>query len=269
MQTWDHKQPDRAFYSYYHAHHLNKILFQTQIYLTKKLIHRLHVLNPLTNTDIIGNVLYFMVVGKTVVRKPLEGVDSLPGSHTVPSSITTGVKQTAALETQTNPPLKINTNMNEVKISDTVVPPSPSVSKLPVGILDPMVLNRTIHNRSPDRVLPEVILEEREDEDELQSPKTAPSLKQRQEDAEANTQGWTLTGAVTDLGDQEPATEKRQQPNDRRRSSIRQIALNVTRKLSMVGPRPQGFTHIGDEEKSAVDAANGGSLKVKPRLPAL
>jgi hypothetical protein len=30
VQTWDHKQPDRAFYSYYEAHNLNKILFQTQ-----------------------------------------------------------------------------------------------------------------------------------------------------------------------------------------------------------------------------------------------
>lgn len=64
VQTWDHKQPGKAFYSYYHAFHLNKILFQTQVYLGKKLIHRLHVLNPLTNTDIIGNVQYFLVQKK-------------------------------------------------------------------------------------------------------------------------------------------------------------------------------------------------------------
>lgn len=61
VQTWDPKQPNRAFYSYYAAHHLNKILFQTQVYLNKKLIHRLHVLNPLTNSDIVGCVQYFMV----------------------------------------------------------------------------------------------------------------------------------------------------------------------------------------------------------------
>ncbi|KAJ3373278.1 hypothetical protein GGF31_000711 [Allomyces arbusculus] len=61
VQTWDHRQPDKAYYSYYAAHHLNKILFQTQFYLGRKLIHRIHVLNPLTNTDIIGNVLYFIV----------------------------------------------------------------------------------------------------------------------------------------------------------------------------------------------------------------
>ncbi|KAJ3196567.1 hypothetical protein HK101_008479 [Irineochytrium annulatum] len=61
VQTWDPKQPEKAYYSYYNAFHLNKILFQTQVYLGKKLIHRLHVLNPLTNTDIIGSVQYFMV----------------------------------------------------------------------------------------------------------------------------------------------------------------------------------------------------------------
>ncbi|KAJ1552155.1 hypothetical protein HK405_012417, partial [Cladochytrium tenue] len=61
VQTWDHKQPGRAYYSYYNAFHLNKILFNTQVYLGKRLLHRLRVLNPLTNTDIIGNVQYFLV----------------------------------------------------------------------------------------------------------------------------------------------------------------------------------------------------------------
>ncbi|KAI8894279.1 hypothetical protein BC833DRAFT_605471 [Globomyces pollinis-pini] len=61
VQTLDPKQPDKAFYSYYNAYYLNKILFQTQLYLKKKFIHRLHVLNPLTNTDIIGDVLYYIV----------------------------------------------------------------------------------------------------------------------------------------------------------------------------------------------------------------
>ncbi|KAI8819595.1 uncharacterized protein EV422DRAFT_507240 [Fimicolochytrium jonesii] len=60
-QTWDVKQPGKVFYSYYSAYQLNKILFQTQVYLGKKLIHRLHVLNPLTNTDIIGDVQYFII----------------------------------------------------------------------------------------------------------------------------------------------------------------------------------------------------------------
>jgi hypothetical protein len=66
VQTWDRKQPEKAFYSYYNAYHLNKILFQTQWRGEKRLIHRLNVLNPLTNTDIIGDVQYFLVVTKYV-----------------------------------------------------------------------------------------------------------------------------------------------------------------------------------------------------------
>jgi hypothetical protein len=61
VQTWDKKQPEKAYYSYYDAYQLNKILFKTQVYLNQKVIHRLQVLNPLTNTDIIGNVLYFII----------------------------------------------------------------------------------------------------------------------------------------------------------------------------------------------------------------
>ncbi|KAI8913536.1 hypothetical protein EDD86DRAFT_187730 [Gorgonomyces haynaldii] len=66
VQTWDPKQPEKAFYSYYNAFHLNKVLFQTQNYMGKRYIHRLHVLNPLTNSDIIGNVLYFQINNATI-----------------------------------------------------------------------------------------------------------------------------------------------------------------------------------------------------------
>lgn len=85
VQTWDPKQPDKSFYSYYNAFLLNKILFQTQMYLGKKLIHRLQVLNPLTNTDIIGHIQYFMVQrkinridtdqGRSLIPRPLIGQD--------------------------------------------------------------------------------------------------------------------------------------------------------------------------------------------------
>ena len=54
----------KAFYSYYNAFFLNKVLFQTQTYHGKRLIHRLHVLNPLTNTEITEDVQYFKVTGK-------------------------------------------------------------------------------------------------------------------------------------------------------------------------------------------------------------
>lgn len=69
VQTADPKQPEKEFYSYYNAFHLNKILFQTQIVLKKRYIHRLHVLNPLTNTDIIGNVEYYLVKPAPIMVK--------------------------------------------------------------------------------------------------------------------------------------------------------------------------------------------------------
>ncbi|RKO94672.1 hypothetical protein BDK51DRAFT_29029 [Blyttiomyces helicus] len=104
VQTWDHKQPNKVRSekleeggSGYRAgdklargdgkggrrcaYQLNKILFQTQIYLGKKLIHRLHVLNPLTNTDIIGNVQYFMVKNPNataIKTKPQQSVNGHP-----------------------------------------------------------------------------------------------------------------------------------------------------------------------------------------------
>lgn len=59
----DPKQPEKAFYSYYNAYQMNKILFQTQNYNDKRLLHRLFVLNPLTNSDIVGDVEYFKVEG--------------------------------------------------------------------------------------------------------------------------------------------------------------------------------------------------------------
>ena len=44
IQTADIKQPNKCFYSYYAANNLNKILFQTQQYLGKRLLHRMLVL---------------------------------------------------------------------------------------------------------------------------------------------------------------------------------------------------------------------------------
>lgn len=61
VSTVDPKQPEKSFYSYYNAYQLNKVLFQTQLIKGKKYIHRLHVLNPLSNLDIVGDVLYFHV----------------------------------------------------------------------------------------------------------------------------------------------------------------------------------------------------------------
>ncbi|KAJ3034292.1 hypothetical protein HDV00_005200 [Rhizophlyctis rosea] len=148
VQTWDHKQPEKAFYSYYSAYQLNKILFQTQVYLGKKLIHRLHVLNPLTNTDIIGNVQYFMVkvrarddtakagakgvggekvniLATAVVEEGGEKRESGTGGR--PSSAPSGGRKVGPLviDTHLSAPMKVE--------HKEIVPPSPTVREIESG----------------------------------------------------------------------------------------------------------------------------------------
>lgn len=107
VQTWDAKQPEKEFFSYYNAYHLNKILFQTQVYLNKKLIHRLHVLNPLTNTDIIGNVQYFMVHPSKNTSKFIAKRKDLNGTPTVE------IMKTATIEEGNEEGLKKNNNASK------------------------------------------------------------------------------------------------------------------------------------------------------------
>lgn len=73
VSTNDPKQPQKAFYSYYNAYQLNKILFRTQQVGARRMLHRLFVLNPLTNSDIIGEVEYFKVEAPVVapIASPL------------------------------------------------------------------------------------------------------------------------------------------------------------------------------------------------------
>ncbi|RKO88185.1 hypothetical protein BDK51DRAFT_34766 [Blyttiomyces helicus] len=164
VQTWDHKQPDRAFYSYYNAWHLNKIMVKTQIYNGKKLIHRLHVLNPLTNTDIIGNVQYFIVktpvtdlppkpeagpetqkILATAVMDPVvdgpvkEPVEPAPLDADGPG----GMDQTAGNPQAQTPnaqrkgsPLKVDTHRGPLAkvINHDIPPPSPSVRQAEEGV---------------------------------------------------------------------------------------------------------------------------------------
>ena len=85
VQTWDRKQPEKAYYSYYNAYHLNKILFQTQWFCGKRLIHRLLVLNPLTNSDIVGDVQYFMV--RTKAMSESDNVSEIPTDSPLKSTV--------------------------------------------------------------------------------------------------------------------------------------------------------------------------------------
>ncbi|KAJ3415209.1 hypothetical protein HDV05_005349 [Chytridiales sp. JEL 0842] len=150
VQTWDHKQPDKAFFSYYDAYHLNKILFQTQVYLDKKLIHRLHVLNPLTNTDIIGNVQYFIVkatpnkpqpnpVAQADINTPIKTANLIEMSPTT-KKVGSPTKKGPHLAL---PPIK--TNVNPISHGD-LPPPSPSVKEVESGSNPSWTLSTPLSN---------------------------------------------------------------------------------------------------------------------------
>ena len=59
VRTKDPKDENRDYYSYYSAHHINKVLFQTDV--NAGLLHRLNSKNPLNNIDIVGDVHYYCI----------------------------------------------------------------------------------------------------------------------------------------------------------------------------------------------------------------
>ncbi|KAJ3016234.1 hypothetical protein HKX48_004145 [Thoreauomyces humboldtii] len=171
VQTWDHRQPERAYYSYYNAYQLNKILIKTQRYKGKRLIHRLHVLNPLTNTDIIGNVQYFHIKGKPAppqikeikesevdgsttakiigtaeasdLVNPSDSIDSGPEASAPPVSLSTdklnaGGATSGGGKRRQPPTLTVQTNAATSGSASTrsqdIVPPSPSVQEVERGV---------------------------------------------------------------------------------------------------------------------------------------
>lgn len=72
------------------------------MYLGKRFIHRLHVLNPLTNSDIIGNVQYFMA--KLPEKNPIQPSNS---SQAVTSSIATTPSQLGVIQENEEDNIKI------------------------------------------------------------------------------------------------------------------------------------------------------------------
>ncbi|KAI8612420.1 hypothetical protein BC830DRAFT_562341 [Chytriomyces sp. MP71] len=135
VQTWDHKHPDRAYYSYYDAFQLNKIMFQTQVYFDKRLIHRLHVLNPLTNTDIIGDVQYFII--RTVQSEKISSLKRPKVKFIEPER---SISEDQSCMTKPKPKayftggLKVETNLHPSQaLLGDLPPPSPSVQAIEKG----------------------------------------------------------------------------------------------------------------------------------------
>lgn len=146
------------------------MLFQTQVYLDKKLIHRLHVLNPLTNTDIIGNVLYFMVVAKSTYGSRSETDPAVENLHDVsgakvariaaPPSTTAAASKVSAQSNanviqKTSPTTVVESGIKTQpctqKMLSSMGPKSPMAQRMPI-IQDPILLNRAIHNQDPERI---------------------------------------------------------------------------------------------------------------------
>ncbi|KAH6574943.1 hypothetical protein BASA50_011292 [Batrachochytrium salamandrivorans] len=59
VTTVDPEDEKRFYYSYYAAHHINKVLFRTQP--EEGLLHRMRAKNPLNNMTIVGDVHYYAV----------------------------------------------------------------------------------------------------------------------------------------------------------------------------------------------------------------
>jgi len=59
VTTIDNIDPNRFYYSYYAAHHINKVLFRKQPELG--LLHRMQAKNPLNNMTIVGDVHYYVI----------------------------------------------------------------------------------------------------------------------------------------------------------------------------------------------------------------
>ncbi|KAJ3093815.1 hypothetical protein HDU97_008987 [Phlyctochytrium planicorne] len=77
VTTVDPDDENRFYYSYYAAHHINKVLFRTQP--EEGLLHRMKARNPLNNMLIVGDVYYYAIravavnlsrlCGSTAVRR--------------------------------------------------------------------------------------------------------------------------------------------------------------------------------------------------------
>ncbi|KAJ3151229.1 hypothetical protein HDU89_002067 [Geranomyces variabilis] len=184
VQTWDLKQPGKAFYSYYSAYHLNKILFQTQVYLGKKLIHRLHVLNPLTNTDIIGDVQYYML------RIPVPESTALSGEEEVAGAKKKDVdEQPSILATAVANDDKVNSDVTLARRGGSTRPSTAPNRESRMAGKVPSIDTSNSPNTSPSR-------------NKFNLPPPSPSVRE----AEANRMAsWTLVGPlVSEISEEEP-----------------------------------------------------------------
>ncbi|KAJ3224940.1 hypothetical protein HDU81_008248 [Chytriomyces hyalinus] len=78
VTTVDPQDETRFYYSYYSAHHINKVLFRTQP--EEGLLHRMKAKNPLNNMVIIGDVHYYVIKALSVSVAIATNKSALPVS---------------------------------------------------------------------------------------------------------------------------------------------------------------------------------------------
>merc|ERR1719354_752587 len=77
VKTADPEDEDRFYYSYYAAHHINKVLFRTQP--DEGLLHRMRAKNPLNNMPIVGDVHYFVIkANKDILERVSPNIAETP-----------------------------------------------------------------------------------------------------------------------------------------------------------------------------------------------
>lgn len=74
VMTVDPQNSEHPFFSFYAAHHINKILFRTE--QQRNLLHRMRARNPLNNMLIVGDVHYFEITPMAYTKGLMRGKPS-------------------------------------------------------------------------------------------------------------------------------------------------------------------------------------------------
>ena len=85
VTTRDPQDESKLYYSYYAAHHINKVLFRTQP--DQGLLHRMRAKNPMNNMTIVGDVHYYVIKSASLPIKTSSPEREFPISQS-PSSLT-------------------------------------------------------------------------------------------------------------------------------------------------------------------------------------
>ncbi|ORY77525.1 hypothetical protein LY90DRAFT_665300 [Neocallimastix californiae] len=142
VKTADPNDEEKFYYSYYAAHHINKVIFRTQP--EQSLLHRMRAKNPLNNMTIVGDVYYYVVkyeeakkvIGNIKSKLKLEDLkqpEKIPLSPLAPRSIQRLLVRTGMAPLQAYPELMTRNNLRLIMKPEGFEP-------------DPIIQSATISN---------------------------------------------------------------------------------------------------------------------------